>query len=60
MTMKSHVDPKHFRDRAEELFTLAEQMTDAGCRRIMLRMVAEYEVLALRAEEREQKKGQGK
>lgn len=58
--MKSHVDSKHFRDRADELFALAEQTTDPNCKRIMLRMVAEYEVLALRAEEREQKKGQGK
>lgn len=43
-------DPKRFRDRAEELFRLAEDMKDPACRRIMLRMVADYEFLALKHE----------
>jgi hypothetical protein len=32
--------------------TLAEEMNDVGSRRIMLRLVSDYEKLAARAEER--------
>lgn len=50
--MLTHNDVKRFRDRAEELLTLAEHVVDFTCKRRMLRMVAEYELLALHTEER--------
>ena len=45
-------DPKHWRDRAEEMRVLAEQMQDADSKRMMLNIVEEYEKLATRAEVR--------
>jgi hypothetical protein len=45
-------DPEHWRDRAEEMRTLAEGMRDQVSRQMMLRMVQDYEKLAQRAEER--------
>jgi hypothetical protein len=47
-------DPKHWRDRAEEDRTLAEQMTDETSKQMMLRIAADYETLAERAELRAQ------
>jgi hypothetical protein len=43
-------DPKHWRERAEEARTVAEQLTDPDSRRAMLRIAADYEELARCAE----------
>ena len=48
-------DPKHWRDRAEEVRTLAEQMSDPETRRIMRGIADDYEKLAKRAEQRRRK-----
>jgi hypothetical protein len=46
-------DPKHWRERAEEARTVAEQMThDAQSKRQMLQIAEDYEELARRAEKR--------
>jgi hypothetical protein len=45
-------DPKHWRDRAEEIRTLADDMHDEISRQMMLRIAEDYERLAQRAEER--------
>ncbi|HEY7662730.1 MAG TPA: hypothetical protein VH934_06380 [Xanthobacteraceae bacterium] len=45
-------DPKHWRDRAEETRALADQMSDETSRQMMLRIAADYEHLAERAEQR--------
>ena len=45
-------DPKHWRDRAEEVRSLAEQMSDPETRRIMRGIADDYEKLAKRAEQR--------
>jgi len=45
-------DPKHWRDRAEEMRTLAEAMKDHVSREMILRIAQDYEKLAQRAEER--------
>src|SRR6266480_1223289 len=45
-------DPKHWRDRAEEARTVADQLTDADSKRRMLRIAEDYETLAKRAEQR--------
>ena len=53
MTTTSFInDPEHWRSRAEEARTLADQMSDDVSRRMMLKIADDYETLAKRAEER--------
>ena len=39
-------DPEHWRGRAEEARSVADQLSDAESKRMMLRIVADYERLA--------------
>jgi hypothetical protein len=45
-------DPRHWRDRAEEMRRLAENMPDDNARQAMLRIADDYERLARKVEQR--------
>jgi hypothetical protein len=45
-------DPNHWRERAEEARTIADEITDKESKRQMLRIAQDYEELAKRAEKR--------
>jgi hypothetical protein len=45
-------DPEHWRRRAKEARAIAEMLTDAGARKLMLGVADDYDKLAQRAEER--------
>jgi hypothetical protein len=51
-------DPAHWRRRAEETRTIAEQMGDLQSKDAMLRIAKDYERLAERAEQRGKGSGQ--
>jgi hypothetical protein len=45
-------DPAHWRQRAEQARTIADQMNDAEAKGMMLKIAEDYEKLAKRAEVR--------
>jgi hypothetical protein len=49
-------DPNHWRARAEEARTLADEMSDETSRHVMLQIADGYERLAEHAEERAKKR----
>jgi hypothetical protein len=51
--MPRKLTPKYWRNRATDVRTWAEQMTDPQVRETLLRSAADYEMLAKRAEDRQ-------
>jgi hypothetical protein len=45
-------DPEYWRDRAEQVHALADQVSNQKVRDALLRIVADFELLAFRAQER--------
>ena len=53
MAYQSHLDdPEYWRDRAEQVRALVDQVSNQKARDAILRIVADYELLAFRAQER--------
>ena len=53
MAYQSHLDdPEHWRDRAEQVRTLADGISNQRARDSILAIAAEYELIADRAQER--------
>jgi hypothetical protein len=52
MPFKLINDPKHWRERAEEVRTLSDQMDHPESRRVLLRIAEDYDRLAEHAEQR--------
>ena len=52
-------DPKHWRSRAAEARTIAAEMKDPIARRTMLDIAVDYDLLAERAERRNNDKPKG-
>ena len=52
MRTSSINDPKHWRDRADQMRALADQTSEADAKEIMLRVAADYDKLAGRAGQR--------
>jgi hypothetical protein len=52
MTSDLLTNAQYWRDRAEEMRVLAERNVHAEIKRLLKKLVADYEVLARRAEER--------
>jgi hypothetical protein len=50
--MSKFKDPQHWRRRAEEARTLADELTDAEAKHKMLKIAEDYEALLIRAEQR--------
>jgi hypothetical protein len=53
MAYQSHLDdPEYWRDRAEQVRALADQVSNQKAKDEILRIVADYELFAFRAQER--------
>jgi len=52
-------DPAHWRGRAEEARTLADEMSDEISRQLMLKVAEDYERLARHAEQRARHRSKG-
>jgi hypothetical protein len=53
MAYQSHLDdPEYWRDRAEQVRALTDEVGNQRAREAILRIVADYELLAIRAQQR--------